>query len=159
MSNLKKLEIALGNHPELEIALDNIKPIVSADLANSSDFTYVAPIMSASEYAEFEAELRLSSERVKALINSLHGIHGVGMPHTKVSMTFKNPKKVQVRRHKKKRINKKWAKRYGYKILVDKYAIRDVSIVRDDSIDALGYAQEQLYKFMGIPDVIHSEVE
>ena len=40
------------------------------------------------------------------------------------------PKVVQVRTHKKKRINKKWAKRYGYKtIYVTKKAkVMDVTI-------------------------------
>ena len=34
---------------------------------------------------------------------------------TSFTLTFKTPERVQARRHKKKRINKKWAKRYGYK--------------------------------------------
>lgn len=35
-----------------------------------------------------------------------------------------NGESIQVRRHKKKRINKKWAKRYGFKNKVDKEALR-----------------------------------
>lgn len=40
------------------------------------------------------------------------------------------PKQVQVRKHKKRRINKKWAKRYGYKIeyVTKKSKVMDVTI-------------------------------
>ena len=40
------------------------------------------------------------------------------------------PKAVQVKTHKKKRINKKWAKRYGYKTIyeIKKAKVMDVTI-------------------------------
>ena len=40
------------------------------------------------------------------------------------------PKLVQVKTHKKKRINKKWAKRYGYKTVyeIKKSRVMDVTI-------------------------------
>ena len=40
------------------------------------------------------------------------------------------PKVVQVKTHKKKRINKKWAKRYGYKTIYEtkKAKVMDVTI-------------------------------
>lgn len=40
------------------------------------------------------------------------------------------PKVVQIKRHKKKRINKKWAKRYGYKTIYEtkKSKVMDVTI-------------------------------
>lgn len=40
------------------------------------------------------------------------------------------PKVVQVKAHKKKRINKKWAKRYGYKTVyeIKKAKVMDVTI-------------------------------
>ncbi len=50
------------------------------------------------------------------------------------------PTMVQVRKHRKKRINKKWAKKYGYKfVLVPKY-IESVSLIKSDEgeIDILG---------------------
>lgn len=34
------------------------------------------------------------------------------------TVEYNAPELVQVRRHKKKRINKKWAKRYGYKYVL-----------------------------------------
>ena len=42
------------------------------------------------------------------------------------TLTGKMPKCVQVRRHKKKRINKKWAKRYGYKRVYKDVQMTDV---------------------------------
>lgn len=45
------------------------------------------------------------------------------------TMTGGESRTVQIRRHKKKRINKKWAKRYGYKMIIDKFKIIDCSIV------------------------------
>ena len=38
----------------------------------------------------------------------------------------KLPERVQIRRHKKKRINKKWAKRYGYKTIYKNVQLTDV---------------------------------
>lgn len=53
---------------------------------------------------------------------------------------------VQVRRHKKKRINKKWAKRYGFRLRHDKAALREVleKNIReyvDSNRDKLTYSQ------------------
>lgn len=48
------------------------------------------------------------------------------------SMTCDSVRSVQRRKHKKKRINKKWAKRYGYITIIDKCHFRDVSIVPAD---------------------------
>lgn len=39
-----------------------------------------------------------------------------------------NPYSVQIRRHKKKRINKKWANRYGYKIMFKKVVLTDIQM-------------------------------
>lgn len=39
------------------------------------------------------------------------------------------PYEVQKRRHKKKRINKKWAKRYGYRTKFAKVELKEVSLV------------------------------
>lgn len=36
---------------------------------------------------------------------------------TSFTIEFKTSRQVQIRRHKKKRINKKWAKQYGYKTM------------------------------------------
>lgn len=43
------------------------------------------------------------------------------------------PVQVQKRRHKKKRINKKWAKRYGYTTKLTHIRLMDVSLVGDSN--------------------------
>ena len=42
------------------------------------------------------------------------------------------PKLVQVRTHKKSRINKKWAKRYGMKVIYEKRMAKVAEITVDD---------------------------
>ena len=57
------------------------------------------------------------------------------------SFAFKcsSPYQVQKRRHKKKRINKKWAKRYGYITKFAEITLQEVSLVnehrRDDILE------------------------
>lgn len=50
---------------------------------------------------------------------------------TSYTLTGKMPKQVPVRHHKKKRINKKWIKRYGYKTVYRKVIITDVHFESD----------------------------
>ncbi len=45
------------------------------------------------------------------------------------------PKMVQARTHKKGRVNKKWAKRYGMKIVYEKKAAKVADITLDDVIE------------------------
>lgn len=54
----------------------------------------------------------LTFETANVDIDTLLGIDKTNMPDT---YDLTHTKVVQCRRHKKKRINKKWAKRYGYK--------------------------------------------
>lgn len=42
------------------------------------------------------------------------------------------PYQIQIRRHRKKRINKKWAKRYGYKTVFKTVKITDVHVVQNE---------------------------
>ena len=45
------------------------------------------------------------------------------------------PKMVQVRTHKKWRVNKKWAKRYGMKVIYEKKMAKVAEITLDDMIE------------------------
>jgi hypothetical protein len=45
------------------------------------------------------------------------------------------PKLVQARTHKKKRINKKWKKRYGMKVIYEKTKARVADITMDNVIE------------------------
>lgn len=60
------------------------------------------------------------------------------------------PKTIQVRTHKKKRINKKWAKRYGYKTVYEtkRAKVMDVTI---DNVLAFCYEKQ-----LAVPDELLS---
>lgn len=45
------------------------------------------------------------------------------------------PKLVQVRTHKKRRINKKWAKRYGFKVVHEKKMAKVADITINDVVE------------------------
>ena len=74
--------------------------------------TYIRSInRSLSAKAEFSFECEIDAP----VYNRLIGFDASPFPDaTGFSMIFSSPYQVQRRRHKKKRINKKWAKRYGY---------------------------------------------
>lgn len=55
-----------------------------------------------------------------------------GQDATCASMIFQKPYQVQRKRHKKKRINKKWAKRYGYVTKFKTYCMNEVSIEQNE---------------------------
>lgn len=59
-------------------------------------------------------------------------IHGADMS---CSMELRSARQVQKRKHKKKRINKKWAKRYGYITVFDDIKIRDCTLVKHNDCD------------------------
>lgn len=62
-----------------------------------------------------EAEYSFECEIDGPAYNRLIGFEASPFPDaTGFSVIFSKPYQVQRRRHKKKRINKKWAKRYGY---------------------------------------------
>ena len=45
------------------------------------------------------------------------------------TLEFQSPYRVQIRRHRKKRINKKWAKRYGHKTMFKSVRFKECSLV------------------------------
>lgn len=77
--------------------------------------------LSASAECSFECEIDAQE------YNRLIGFDASPFPDaTGFSMIFSSPYQVQRRRHKKKRINKKWAKRYGYVTKFKKYRMDEV---------------------------------
>lgn len=68
------------------------------------------------------------------------------------SILFSLPYQEQVRRHKKKRINKKWAKRYGFRTKYRKIRIPEVSIVPN-------FNSDYEYEFIstGRPEIVKGE--
>lgn len=83
--------------------------------------------LSDKEEVSFECEIPLSS------IANIFGIpKSMLEPPSNYSLTVTHPYLVQVRRHKKKRINKKWAKRYGYKTAYKSVTLNDVTVVPNE---------------------------
>lgn len=57
-----------------------------------------------------------------------------GADMTAVTLIGRDPYQVQCRRHKKKRINKKWAKKYGYVTKFRNYQLENVEFHQDDGM-------------------------
>ena len=71
--------------------------------------------------AKMEFECRIDGDTLAKLT----GANTEGMIF---DITYSSPRQVQVRKHKKKRINKKWAKRYGYKTVLVEHMLTNCSI-------------------------------
>ena len=83
--------------------------------------------MSADAEVSFECDIDTS------LFAKLIGIDlADGQDATCASMIFQKPYRVQRKHHKKKRINKKWAKRYGYVTKFKTYRMDEVSIEQNE---------------------------
>lgn len=83
--------------------------------------------MSADAEVSFECDIDTS------LFAKLIGIDlADGQNATCASMIFQKPYQVQRKHHKKKRINKKWAKRYGYVTKFKTYRMEEVSIEQNE---------------------------
>ena len=74
-----------------------------------------------SDSAEMEFECRIDGD----ILAKLTGANTEGMLF---DITYSSPRRVQVKKHKKKRINKKWAKRYGYKTVLVEHELTNCSI-------------------------------
>lgn len=106
-------------------------------------FDSVRPIFSADVRQEFECEVA-NPELLKKLI---------GEPHPEIdrfSLIGKMPYQVQIRRHRKKRINKKWNKKYDplYRVLFKRVEIKDATLTRTtlgDEPDIIGFTGRTIH--------------
>ena len=89
-----------------------------------------------SDKAELTCEMDVSGQLVLQAIGG-SDISRLNCGRTNFTIKGKFPQKVQVRRHKKKRINKKWAKRYGYKTIFKTIELRNVEFNRQG--DTVGF--------------------
>lgn len=126
LSTLQPIEEQLGRglstFPDLDYVSDwecmNIKPVLSHNAEMSFKCDVNAPLFE----QLFGVDLALGGDRV-----------------SKATLRFEYPYLVQVRKHRKKRINKKWAKRYGFKYKFKPVEIVDCEIEnRDGEINILG---------------------
>lgn len=98
------------------ICLDNMPfTKIGDDCTISFDDAKIPDYMSNVHIANPEAaELTLECDVNVDILKKLTGIDLCSGNGISCSMELASPYKVQKRKHKKKRINKKWAKRYGY---------------------------------------------
>lgn len=87
-----------------------------------------------------EAEANFECDIDAKMLKKLTGIdlaHGPDI--TGYTVLFRQPVQVQVRKHKKKRINKKWAKRYGYKTIFKSVKLEEAYVEpNENGFDILG---------------------
>lgn len=87
-----------------------------------------------------DAEVSFECDIDTSLFAKLTGIDlAQGRDATCASVIFQKPYQVQRRHHKKKRINKKWAKRYGYITKFKTYQLEDVHIEQNEVVDILSW--------------------
>lgn len=113
-------------------------PGVSFDATNIPHYiTSITPKLSAS--AEFTMEAEIDGDMLAKLL-------GFPMAAGKnFTVEYSEPILVQARRHKKKRIDKKWRKRYGYKTIFRKKQLTDCVIEHDISNDMLSITAREIF--------------
>lgn len=114
-------------------------PDVSFDASDIPHYiTSITPKLSAS--AEFTMEAEIDGD---ALANLL-GFHMAAGKNFTVE--YSEPILVQARRHHKKRIDKKWRKRYGYKTIFRKKQLTDCVVKFEGSGDMLSVTGRGLFE-------------
>ena len=125
---------------------------------------YTSPIHSISKIGTIDCEIGFDANDVTEYVKSIHcpmsieaeanfecdidaktlkKLTGIDLAHgsdfTGYTVLFRQPVQVQVRRHKKKRINKKWAKRYGYKTVFKSIKLEEAYVEpNENGFDILG---------------------
>lgn len=112
-------------------------PGVSFDATDIPDcVTSITPKLSAS--AEFTMEAEIDGNMLAKLCGLDTAIgHGF-------TVEYSEPILVQARRHKKKRIDKKWRKRYGFKTIFRKKRLTDCVVSHDISNNELSITAREL---------------
>lgn len=113
-------------------------PDVSFDATDIPDcVTSITPKLSAS--AEFTMEAEIDG-------NMLAKLYGLDLAAGKdFTVEYSEPILIQARCHKKKRINKKWRKRYGFKTIFRKKQLTDCVVSHDISNNELSITARELF--------------
>ena len=113
---------------------------MASDTTNIPEYiTSITPKLSTS--AEFTMEAEIDGDMFAKLL-------GFPMAAEKnFTVEYSEPILVQARRHKKKRINKKWRKRYGYKMIFRKKQLTDCVVSHNISNDELSITARKLFGF------------
>lgn len=113
----------------MELVSVNKLETMSFENENLPDYvTSIHTPLSASEEMSFECEVN------PQLFEKLAGVDlSQRRDLTSLTIKYASPYQVQARCHKKKRINKKWAKRYGYKTKFKTVRITDAQFKQDEN--------------------------
>lgn len=76
-------------------------------------------------------EFTMEAEINAPLLHKLAGIDLAALGAQSFTAELSEPYQEQRRKHKKKRINKKWAKRYGYVTKYRKWRIKEINFMND----------------------------
>lgn len=106
--------VRLGDDIDTTLKVNEIISLPEIDDSPAFTFTQKASF-------EFKGETTFNT----SLLEELAGLKSDPQPFY---MEYDGYRYEQVRRHKKKRINKKWAKRYGYRAVPCKYRIENCYI-------------------------------
>lgn len=124
---------------DLDLTLsDRLGNLEIIDEAVLEDGPYISPIVGS---LCKDAEMTLKRDINVPLFEQMCGIEPFirNVRVNNMTLSFESPYLVQARKHRKKRINKKWAKRYGFKYMFKVVQMEDVEIENhDDEIDILG---------------------
>lgn len=95
--------------------------------------------LSADAEATFEGECILNPNAMRKLMGLDAGSNFGAAINNRWHFTCKTPFAVPARPHRKKRIAKKWLKKYGYKYLLEPITLETASLRnKDDMIDIFG---------------------
>lgn len=126
LSTLQPIEEQLGR---------GLPTLADSDYSSDLEAMNIKPVLSANAEMTFKCDVNVP------LFEQLFGVNLAlgGDRVSKATLRFEYPYLVQIRKHRKKRINKKWAKRYGFKYMFKPVEIVDCEIEnRDGEIDILG---------------------
>lgn len=114
-----------------EVEFASIDKLEKLSFENGKVPDYITSIycpLSASEEISFECEVNAQA------FSKLMGVDLAQRGDlTSFTVECVAPYQVQIRRHRKKRINKKWAKRYGYKTMFKIVRMTDAKIVQNET--------------------------
>lgn len=102
--------------------------------------------------ATFEGECILNPNAMRKLLGldlatyAIDAVCNIGCNTYSLQFLCNNTMMVPVRKHRKKRIAKKWAKKYGYKYVLVPKRLESVSLVNDNEIDILGRTERRIVR-------------
>jgi hypothetical protein len=115
-----------------------------------ADNLYAVPTLSADAEATFECETYINPNLMRKLCGfdqAIDALCNIGCNTYSLQFSYDSQMMVPVRKHRKKRIAKKWAKRYGYKFVLVSKQLENVSLVQDNGeIDILGRTERRIVR-------------